>query len=446
MRISRNGLLIVLTGIALLLGCERPFIDEQTPSITVLEPDLSQVLLDNTVTLRVAATSFRQVTRVDLGDAAMSYDASSQTWQAPLLLAPGLNLIALTATDENGTTTTDTLPAIFMSAQFQATPLELPRPLGGHTATLLANGTVLVAGGAGAVGGDALPKVYTLAPRALAFQAVELDLITGRTGHTATLLPDGRVLIVGGSRTDSPTDVSDLIASAEVFDPADLTFKEIPFEGDPIRRTDHTALLHLTNLGQTLDVLGGRGNIRSDADPLLSIRRDLRSFVFRNDSLIALHPGMGPYLEPVAGHTETPLATLGYGERGRYLVSNGYFADNIADSLNFLLDYNDPLGLLPAPADPLNLARTDHAAALLRTGFVAFFGGRRNAPGDAIDTVELYIESVDRTLRLPVTSTPLGKRFDLTATNVAFGRILLLGGFSPDGTGTTASAFFEYDL
>lgn len=447
LRLSRCYLpLLVVAGTTLLFGCERPFVDEQEPSITVLEPDLSQVLLENNATLRVAATSFRTVTRVDLGDVPMGFDPSTQTWEAPLLLSPGLNIIQLTAFDESGLSTTDTLLAIHMSAQFQPTAIELPQPLGGHTATLLTNGTVLVAGGAGEVGGVASPNAYTLPPRTAAFQTNEPDLLTARTGHTATLVGDGRVLITGGSRRDSPADLADLVTTAEVYDPIDRTITEVPIVGDPIRRTDHTALLHITSRGQTLDILGGRGNIRSEEDPLLGTRRDLRSFLFRNDSLFALHPGTGPFIEPVAGHAETPLALLGVAEPGRYLITNGFFTDTVSDSLNFILDYNDPLGLQALSAAPLSLARTHHAATLLRGGFVAFFGGRRATPSSAIEGVELYLDEANQTLRIPVTSTTLGKRFDLTATNVAFGRILLLGGFGPDGTGSTTSAFFEYDF
>jgi hypothetical protein len=45
------------------------------------------------------------------------------------------------------------------------------------------------------------------------------DMTTARVGHTATLLLDGRVLIVGGDKT----------GSAELYDPTSQTFFDVRF-------------------------------------------------------------------------------------------------------------------------------------------------------------------------------------------------------------------------
>jgi hypothetical protein len=91
----------------------------------------------------------------------------------------------------------------------------------GHTATVLANGKVLIAGGLNFPGSG--PDVYHfLASAELYDPATGLssptgDMITARARHSATLLPGGKVLIVGGS---SDTNVT----SAELYDSVTGTF------------------------------------------------------------------------------------------------------------------------------------------------------------------------------------------------------------------------------
>jgi len=79
----------------------------------------------------------------------------------------------------------------------------------GHTATLLADGTVLVAGGwrAGNTAEIYDPETKKFTPTGA--------MTTQRWWPTATLLKDGRVLVAGGLR----------IASAEIYDPSTGTFE-----------------------------------------------------------------------------------------------------------------------------------------------------------------------------------------------------------------------------
>jgi hypothetical protein len=88
------------------------------------------------------------------------------------------------------------------------------------TATRLTNGQVLVAGGKTASPGQTGPSVGTaqLFDPATAQLALTGTMSTERAAHAAALLPDGRVLIVGG------TDGTNVLASAEIFDPATGTF------------------------------------------------------------------------------------------------------------------------------------------------------------------------------------------------------------------------------
>ena len=82
-----------------------------------------------------------------------------------------------------------------------------------HTATLLHNGKVLVAGGWG--GTLPLKKAELYDPETGMWSSTG-NLNVARFGHTATLLSDGKVLITGGSDWD---DFSYTLASAELYDP-----------------------------------------------------------------------------------------------------------------------------------------------------------------------------------------------------------------------------------
>jgi hypothetical protein len=82
-----------------------------------------------------------------------------------------------------------------------------------HTATLLSDGRVLIAGGSDA-SGIVSWSAELYYPDAGTFRPAGPSMSTGRSNHTATLLSDGRVFIAGGSGD----------ASAELYDPKTGTF------------------------------------------------------------------------------------------------------------------------------------------------------------------------------------------------------------------------------
>ena len=83
-----------------------------------------------------------------------------------------------------------------------------------HNATLLHSGKVLVSGGWN--NGDALSSAEIYDPATRAWTATG-PLTTARQGGGAPLLPDGRVLVAGGAGPNPPTYTLD---SAEIYDPA----------------------------------------------------------------------------------------------------------------------------------------------------------------------------------------------------------------------------------
>lgn len=127
----------------------------------------------------------------------------------------------------------------------------------GHTATLLDDGRVLVVGG--------YPSVSTSLVTALA-TAELYDPVTdsfsptgsldvARADHTATRLPDGRVVVIGGfSSLDGETGATVLAPTAEVYDPVAGTFEPLGELRTP--RSGHGAML--LDDGRIVVIGGGR--------------------------------------------------------------------------------------------------------------------------------------------------------------------------------------------
>ena len=89
----------------------------------------------------------------------------------------------------------------------------------GHTATRLADGRILIAGGEN--GSGTLNQAELYDPAADNFSAAA-NMTAARSGHSATRLADGRVLIAGGNNGGIAT------ASTEIFDPATGVFTSGP--------------------------------------------------------------------------------------------------------------------------------------------------------------------------------------------------------------------------
>ncbi|AKJ00672.1 Branched-chain amino acid ABC transporter, amino acid-binding protein [Archangium gephyra] len=217
-----------------------------------------------------------------------------------------------------------------------------------HSAVLLPNGKVLVAGGRTGEydsGTLASSELYDPATNTWSYTG---SLNTARAFHTMTLLPNGKVLVTGGS------DAADgLISSAELYDPATGKWATVASLGTG--RSSHTATL-LPN-GKVL-VAGGSG-----LDVALSASAELY------DPASNTWSATGSMLSPRRFHTATLLPD------GRVLVAGGYHQFTGIQTESDL--YNPATGTWSKTA-AMNVDRYKHTATLLNNGTVLAVGGVSN--------------------------------------------------------------------
>ena len=246
----------------------------------------------------------------------------------------------------------------------------------GHTATLLPNGKVLVAGGTGAELYDPASGTWTTAG----------NLITPRTGHTATLLPNGKVLLAGGDGGGFA------LASAELYDPATRTWTAT--ESMPSANYFHTASL-LPN-GKVL-VVGSLSDFSAQLyDPTTGTWTITGNLVF-----------------PRWSHTATLLTN------GKLLVAGGF--NN--GPLPFAELYDSATGTWAATGK-LAMAHYQHTATLLTDGKVLVAGGQGDNFGGDGRAAELY-DPANGTWN--ATGSLKEARFIHTATLLPDGKVLVAG-------------------
>lgn len=224
-----------------------------------------------------------------------------------------------------------------------------------HTATLLNDGTVLIAGGEDGSGILATAEIFD--PVSGTSQPTKGSMTTARENHTALLLNDGRVLIVGGQNTTG------VLASAEAYDPKTGTFASVGSLSQA--RQFHTATLLNDS---TVVVTGGESSSGQD---LTSIERfDPQSGLF---TLLAAQLDV-----PRAQHTATLM------QDGRILIVGGRTGQTALASTV----YFDPVANTVVAGLPLAEARYAHTATQVLWGNVVFAGGTADGK-TGIDLVEL---------------------------------------------------------
>jgi regulation of enolase protein 1 (concanavalin A-like superfamily) len=278
-----------------------------------------------------------------------------------------------------------------------------------HSATLLNNGKILIAGGinCSSAGSCTYLNSAELYDPGTGTFSNSGSMSQARTAP-AVLLANGKVLIAGGYFCDSSNNCSSL-KSAEIYDPVSGTFSSA---GDMTTdREGHT--ITLLNNGQVLIAGGETCTSTSSCTPLNSAE------IFK----------------PVSGTFTATAGPLNYARfgaaatllgNGQVLVVGGY------DGSNYLAqgDIYDPAeDYFLTTWGTLNTPRYAPTATLLNNGQVLIAGGSNcTLSGCLIDSAELYYPAADS---FYITAAGMNHpRFRHTATLLNNGQVFIAGGYS----------------
>jgi hypothetical protein len=230
-----------------------------------------------------------------------------------------------------------------------------------------------------------------------------------RLGHTATLLGDGTVLVVGGEiLLFDPTfgDVSVFLASAEIFNPATGTFSSTGSMAS--LREGHTATLLADG---TVLVVGGTSGVGAPA---------LASAEIYNPATRTFSP-TGSMATVRFAHTATLLAN------GNVLVTGGDAGAQFGAPVASAEIYN-PATRTFLPTGRMATVRFSHTATLLTNGNVLVAGGNTGAPFTGqLASAEIYNPATGTFSATGSMASPVENH---SATLLADGDVLVAGGDS----------------
>lgn len=239
------------------------------------------------------------------------------------------------------------------------------------------------------------------------------DMAVERTGHSSTVLGDGKVLVVGGEVPD-PTGILTPRSSSEVYDPATGTWTPAGSlstyrYGADLVVLDDGRVAAFGGVGAPLD----RERLVEVFDPTTGTWSELGSLSGRNDGTATLLPSgkvllfgtMEPLgnslttyevFDPASGASNVQLAATPYRtghtatalNDGRVLLAGG--KGDPPEAAIF-----DPASGSFAPTGAMHTARTRHEATLLTDGRVVASGGREWYGGAYLSDVEIYDPETD---------------------------------------------------
>ncbi|MDX2039904.1 MAG: kelch repeat-containing protein [Acidobacteriota bacterium] len=326
-----------------------------------------------------------------------------------------------------------------------------------HTATLLANGKVLVAGGSDFNGAMRFAELYDPATDTWTRTG---DMLTSRTSHTATLLRNGKVLVTGGVQAGGS-----ILDSAELFDPATGAWSATT-NLMPNKRTDHTATLMAdgrvlvtggwnlspsTNILKTCDIYDPAANSWTSVNGMNQARRFHTATLLYDGRLLVVGGDTTPTLmtsetfDPATGRWTQQTSTMHVGHyrhtatllpNGRVLIVSGLQSSSgLPTAYSGSANLFDPAGQGKWDSVTAPNGRDGHTATLLPNGKALIVGGytiqSSGGSGSAInnvDAVELYDPGKGTSVPFSGTTNITFPRDGHSATLLPNGRVLVVGG------------------
>lgn len=379
------------------------------------------------------------------GTAVMSPGDIALTSGVGVLVSPSTTtLYTVRVTNPAGNQATRTINVVVTSGTFSATANSgSANRWYGSRAVTLQNGKVLVFG---STNGSKATDLYD--PATNSFRRVG-DLNQGRRDPVAALLPNGKVIAIGGNSGTA------YLATAEVFDPVTETWS---YTGSLATAREHSLAVTLSD-GRIL-VAGGitTGNVRLSSveiyDPVIgqfttaasmpqarqgptgALMANGNVFVaggyntvdLQMKSAIIYNPGTDTWTTVSSqmnaarvNSSQSPGAVTVLLTDGRLLIGGGWSGGTGVSTLDLYDPATDSFVTSGLPQLPYGGSTTAH---LMSNGLVAFFGG--SGSGTVSNTAVLY-DPISNTMTAEA-NTMSSMRYMHTSARLNDGRIIIIGG------------------
>ncbi len=281
-----------------------------------------------------------------------------------------------------------------------------------HTATLLADGRVLIAGGFVDTASLSSAEVFDPATKSFASAG---DMGDRRSGHTATLLSNGKVLVAGGYN-------GSYLATAELYEPETRSFK--PTGKMLAARSSHVAVLLPDGKVLLAGGVGTGWTFLASAEIY--------------DPVTDIFTATGNMHAARESHTATSLANgkvlIAGGHKGRRSAMTVYSSAEIYDSTS---------GSFTAAGDMTRI-RHKHDAVLLADGRVLIVGGADERDGrGAYNTTEIY-DPAKETFTVAANMNLTRYKLQGTAILLNDGKVVVAGGANRAEIYDPSSNTFSY--